>query len=412
MNVLLLAPQPFYDERGTPIAVKWVAENLADAGHAVDLLTFPFGRDVEIPGVRILRAARPAGVRKVPIGFSFAKVRCDVHLFLAARRLMREKRYDVIHACEEAVFLAIPLARRSRAKLIYDMDSSMADQMMEKWRWLRVFRPALEAAERYALRRADLVLPVCQALADKATRLAPSVKTVLLRDMAMTFPPVAPETDNLRDAFRIDGLLALYVGNLEHYQGINLLLDGFAAANAPDLSLVIIGGRAEDVAAYRERAARMGLSNRVHFAGPRPLDRLAYYLEQADILVSPRLRGVNTPMKVYSYMLSGRAIIATNIDSHTQVLDSTCARLVAPEPAALGAALRELAAAPDERARLGAAARSRAQARHSLDAYRASLLYAYSLVSSSPGWTSAAQPGPNEKPSPNPTPSQTICDPR
>jgi glycosyltransferase involved in cell wall biosynthesis len=384
MNILLIAPQPFYEERGTPIAVKWVAENLAAAGRSVDLVTFPFGRDVEIPGVRILRAARPAGVRGVPIGFSLAKIRCDVHLYRAARRLLREKRYDAIHACEEAVFFACPLARRARAKLIYDMDSSMADQMIEKWPWLRLFRPLLEAAERYALRRADLVLPVCQALADKAARLAPGVRTVLLHDMAMTFPPVPPETENLRRAFGIAGPLALYVGNLEHYQGIDLLLDGFAAANAPDVSLVIIGGRADDVAAYRDRAARMGLSNRVHFAGPRPLDRLAYYLEQADILVSPRLRGVNTPMKVYSYMLAGRAILATDIASHTQALDATCARLVAPEPAAFGAALRELAAAPDERARLGAAARARAQARHSLEAYRASLLSAYSLISPDP----------------------------
>ncbi len=382
MNVLLLAPQPFFEERGTPIAVKWVAENLAAEGHAVDLLTFPFGRDVEIPGVRILRADRPFGVRRVPIGFSFAKVRCDAHLYRAARRLLRETRYDVIHACEEAVFFACPLARRARAKLVYDMDSSMADQMMEKWRWLRAFRLFLEGAERFALRRADVVLPVCQALADKAHRLAPGARTVLLRDMAIETPPVPPETDDLRRAFGIAGTLALYVGNLEHYQGIDLLLDGFAAARAPDLALVIIGGREDDIARYRARAAELGLSDRVHFAGPRPLDRLMYYLEQADILVSPRLRGVNTPMKVYSYLLAGRALIATNIESHAQALDDTCARLVAPEPEAFAVALRELAAAPEERARLGAAARARAHARHSRDAYRGALREAYALLAS------------------------------
>ncbi|MCO6400474.1 MAG: glycosyltransferase, partial [Verrucomicrobia bacterium] len=66
MNILLLAPQPFYEERGTPIAVKWVAETLGGTGHSVDLLTFPFGADVEMPGVRVIRAKRPAGVSRVP----------------------------------------------------------------------------------------------------------------------------------------------------------------------------------------------------------------------------------------------------------------------------------------------------------------------------------------------------------
>lgn len=380
MNILLLAPQPFYEERGTPIAVKWVAETLAEAGHAVDLLTFPFGKDVEIPGVRIVRAPRPAGVSRVPIGFSPQKVLCDVYLFRTARRLLREKKYDVIHACEESVFFARSLARRAKARLVYDMDSSMADQMMEKWAWLRLFRFALEGFEKYAVRSADLVLPVCQSLADKVDRFAPGRRRVLLHDMAMEFPPVPPDTENLRALLGIDGPMALYVGNLEHYQGIDLLLDGFAAANAENLSLVVIGGRESDVTKYRNRAAELGLAGTVHLLGPRPLNWLSYYLEQADILVSPRLRGVNTPMKIYSYLLAGRAIVATRIESHTQVLDDAFARLVDPTPAAMGLALRELAADAETRKQLGSRAAEIARTRHSRAAYRAALLGAYGQI--------------------------------
>jgi glycosyltransferase involved in cell wall biosynthesis len=377
VNILLLAPQPFYEERGTPIAVKWVAETLAEAGHAVDLLTFPFGQAIDLPGVRIVRGARPPGVHRVPIGFSPQKVVCDIALHRAARRLLREKRYDVVHACEEAIFFARPLARRAGARLVYDMDSSMADQLMEKWGWLKLFRPVLQGCETHAMRHADLVLPVCQALADKVDRHAPGTRRVLLHDMAMEFPPVPAGTEDLRATLGIRGPLALYIGNLEHYQGIDLLLDGFAAANAPDLSLVIIGGRDADVEKYRARVRDAGLATRVHLLGPRPLNRLSYYLEQGDVLVSPRLRGVNTPMKIYSYLLAGRAIVATRIESHTQVLDATCARLVEPDPAALGSALRDLAENPDARAALGAAAAERARTRHSRAAYRAALLGAY-----------------------------------
>jgi glycosyltransferase involved in cell wall biosynthesis len=118
----------------------------------------------------------------------------------------------------------------------------------------------------------------------------------------------------------------LYVGNLEHYQGVDLLMDGFAAAAQP-------GRRAgdhrrineKDVEAYRAR--RGAGPGRAHSpAGAAPAGRLQYYLEQADVLVSPRLRGVNTPMKIYSYLLAGKAVVATRIESHTQVMEDDFTR--------------------------------------------------------------------------------------
>ena len=50
----------------------------------------------------------------------------------------------------------------------------------------------------------------------------------------------------------------------------------------------------------------------------------------ADVLVSPRVKGVNTPMKIYAYLNSGKPILATDIESHSQVLDSTIAVLEPP----------------------------------------------------------------------------------
>ena len=382
MRILLLVPQPFYVERGTPIAVKWVAENLAAAGHAVDLVVFPFGEEIEIPGVRIVRAEKPWGVSRVGIGFSPQKILCDITLIRTARRLLRENTYQVLHACEEAVFPALWLARRHRLPLVYDMDSSMADQLMEKWGWLKLLRWPLEAFEKGAVRGADLVLPVCRSLADKVQQYAPGKNFAILHDQAMQFPPVPAATENLRTTLGLTGPVVLYVGNLEHYQGVDLLIDGFAvaAAQIPDASLVIIGGAPHDVAACRTRAAGLGLATRIHVLGPRPLNRLQYYLEQADVLVSPRLRGVNTPMKIYSYLLAGRAVLATRIESHTQVMDDSFACLVEPEPDAMGRALGELLRDPARRGHLSAAAAAVARERHSAEAYRRTLLAAYGTL--------------------------------
>ena len=75
----------------------------------------------------------------------------------------------------------------------------------------------------------------------------------------------------------------------------------------------------------------------VHFLGPRPVQpRCPTSLRQADVLVSPRLKGLNTPMKIYSYLDSGTAVLATRLRTHTQVLDDRTAYLVEPEPEPLG----------------------------------------------------------------------------
>ena len=46
------------------------------------------------------------------------------------------------------------------------------------------------------------------------------------------------------------------------------------------------------------------------------------------MLVSPRIRGTNTPLKIYSYLRSGKPIVATDLLTHTQVLSPEVARLV------------------------------------------------------------------------------------
>src|SRR5687767_14166924 len=77
-RVLVVAPEPFYEDRGTPIAVCQLLKALSQLSYEVDLLTYPIGSDVDIPGVRCLRTSNPLGIRRVPIGFSLRKVLFDV----------------------------------------------------------------------------------------------------------------------------------------------------------------------------------------------------------------------------------------------------------------------------------------------------------------------------------------------
>ena len=142
-------------------------------------------------------------------------------------------------------------------------------------------------------------------------------------------------------------------------------------------TVVILGGTAEHIRDYEAEAERLGLTDRIRFAGPRPLAHLAHYLAQADVLLSPRTKGANTPLKVYSYMLAGKAVLATNIYSHTQVLDGHSAALCEPVPRAVAARISELVRDEGLRKRLGAAAHGLAKARHTHEAYDRTLKEAY-----------------------------------
>lgn len=85
-RVLLVAPQPFYQDRGTPIALRHVLEALSELGYEVDLLCFPLGRPVDLAGVCHQPVSNPLRFTSIPIGFSFKKLFLDVILLAQACR--------------------------------------------------------------------------------------------------------------------------------------------------------------------------------------------------------------------------------------------------------------------------------------------------------------------------------------
>lgn len=399
MRILVIAPQPFYQERGTPIATRLLVEALRADGHAVDVLTYHVGEDPKIEGVTVFRAPAVPFVRDVPIGFSLRKVVCDLALTWRLLTLARRRRYDVLHAVEEAVFLSLLVRglgglrgsagrrlRRRDCRVVYDMDSSLPEQLLDKYTALRSLGGVLERLERFAIARSDLVLAVCDDLASRARAYATRTPVDVVEDVSLLGDSSSGgEVENLRRDLPEGALLVLYVGNLEHYQGVGLVLDALAKLERRPLKFVAIGGNADAVAAHRARAAALGLAAYADFVGPRPLTRLGAYLEQADVLVSPRLMGRNTPMKLYSYLASGKPVLATRIRSHTQVLSDDVALLVDPTAEALAKGLDALLGSPALRERLGLAARRLAATRYSVTQFRKSIANAYRRLAVAPG---------------------------
>lgn len=368
----MIAPEPFYEDRGTLIAADLLIRVMCERGHLVDLVTYHVGEDRLRPGLEIHRIRpwpRPGAVRP---GLSVGKLWCDVFLLFKVVGLLNRRQYDLIHAVEESAFMAMVLGPLTRTPYVYDMDSSMAAQIVARHRWSRPFNRLLHWLETLPMRGAAAVVPMCEDLAVTARKHCRGTVQVL-SDISLVSEEVFPdEAEDLRAALDFQGPIIMYIGNLEPYQGIDLLLNAFRETHAvhPEARLVIIGGVELDIQRYRKLAGKLGIGDSVHLVGPRPVPRLAAYMSQADILVSPRIEGTNTPMKIYSYMDSGTPIVATSLQTHTQVLSPNEAALAPPEAAAFGAQLIRLLDDESERRRLASNARDLVRRKHSWEVFR------------------------------------------
>jgi len=388
MRTLFLAPQPFFRERGSPIRALRQLEVLSRLGHEADVLCYPFGEDIALPGIRIIRTWRPPGLKDVKVGPSPAKFPLDLAMLLRAVQLCRRRRYAVIQAVEEAAFFAVWLKRAYGCRLIYNMDSYISDHL--RYAGFLAVRPVLRLAaafERAAMRAADCVVTVGSVLSDEVRRLAPGTRIMQLEDAPLDeeFHEDAAGAERLRRELGLSpGPVAVYAGNFSAYQGVDLLVRAAAHVGRlmPAARIVLAGGEPREIERMRALAAACGALPTLVFAGRRPTSEMRAFTTMACAMLSPRTCGTNPPLKIYPYLQSGRVIVATRLATHTQVLDDTCSILAEPEPAELAAGIVEALGNPARAAALAAAARARLAARYSLEIFRGKAQSLYETIAS------------------------------
>jgi glycosyltransferase involved in cell wall biosynthesis len=349
--------------------------------------SYHLGQPVGVKGVVHHRAVAIPGIGSVAVGFSWQKVVLDAALAALVWRLLLQHRFDVVHCVEESIFFALPLARARGARVIFDLNSSVAHQL-EYSRAVRS-RFLLHVArvlQTQALRRSALAITVGRALTEEGVRsLVGEMPVAEIEDCAVDegIPARPDEVVALRLSYGLsDRPVAVYTGNLAGYQGLELLYSAFATvlARCPEARLLVVGGNPEAVAASRDRSDVRALGGAVIFAGTQPTARMPAFMALASALVSPRTGGGNTPLKLYSYMASGVPIVATLLPTHTQVLDRTCAVLCDPTPQSFGERLADVIENPSAFSSLGEAARLRARERYSSEAFSLRLIDAYESI--------------------------------
>ena len=165
MRILMIAPEPFFEPRGTPFSEYHRIRALLELGHTVDLVTYPFGQAVDLPGLRVFRCLRPPFLRRVRIGPSLSKVPLDLALTLTAVRRVIAERYDVVHSHEEGAAIGIVLSAMVGIPHVYDMHSSLPQQLSNfAYSRSRVLRWMFDCFERAAVRHSKVVIVICPEL--------------------------------------------------------------------------------------------------------------------------------------------------------------------------------------------------------------------------------------------------------
>jgi glycosyltransferase involved in cell wall biosynthesis len=299
--------------------------------------------------------------RRLGAGFAFHQAVFGFGLAALAqlRRLERRagERFDVVdladHAAEgliPALFAGRPSVVRlyTPASMLHDMRASLTE---------RIHDDGLLVLEDALLRCADGIVGISRDLAARA-------RTYFGLERPIPFVPNPLDTDLFRPAEPVGptrgrGLRVVFVGRLETRKGVRTLFDALprVLAEAPHLELRMIGA---DVEGFRAVAVREGLGSRVRFQDPVPLAELPRIYGAADLAVVPSHYD-NSPYTCIEPMACGLAVVGTAAGGMPDYLEHGVSGRIVPsrDPAALASAILGLANDPEERRRLGAAARRR-----------------------------------------------------
>jgi len=317
--------------------------------------------------VRTVRIPRVPWYTKLEAGPSHHKYYLDLMLLGRSLATGLGDRPDVVHAhLHEGAFIGRFVSAALRRPLVFDYQGSLTDELASHGYAARggPVLKAMGAVERWVDAGAAMVVCSTTRASDRVrSRLGNArVATVLDGVDTSLFRPLGePERRVARRRLGLaaDAVVAVFIGVLTPYQGIDLLLDhiGPALAAVPQLHVVIAGFPDEP---YRHRAAELGLADRVTFTGRMPYEETARLSGCADIALAPKLSATEGNLKVSSYVACGLPVVAFDSPVNHELLGELGVYAPPGDGVAFVDAVVALARDPERRAALGTAGRQRA----------------------------------------------------
>jgi glycosyltransferase involved in cell wall biosynthesis len=128
-RILMIAPTPFFADRGCHVRILGEAKALINLGHQLMVCTYFLGRDVE--GVPTERTVVIPWYNRLSAGPSWHKFYIDLLLLFKVLRACRNFRPNIIHAhLHEGIVLGKIASVIFRIPLVADLQGSLTDELL------------------------------------------------------------------------------------------------------------------------------------------------------------------------------------------------------------------------------------------------------------------------------------------
>jgi glycosyltransferase involved in cell wall biosynthesis len=323
----MIAPTPYFSDRGCHVRIYEEARALTKLGHEVCIVTYHLGRDM--PGVRVVRTPRIPWYNKLEAGPSWHKPYLDILLLWKSLDEARSFRPHLIHAhLHEGALIGSVLKLILRIPLLFDYQGSLIGEslnhgFLHKKSLLTYLFKRLEC---FIDRRADIIITS----SDQGRRELildwgiPSKRVTNLIDGVDTevFHPF-PQSESRRELGLPENMkLVVYLGLFNRYQGVDLLLDAISLVKSKltDVRFLLMGFPDE---AYRRKAEELGIDDVIIFTGRVRYEQAAFFLSAGDLAVSPKLAHTEANGKLFNYMACGLPTIAFDSNINREILGDT-----------------------------------------------------------------------------------------
>ncbi len=382
LRVLMIAPTPFFADRGCHVRIYEQARALQALGCHVEICTYHLGRDR--PGIPIHRTLPVPWYRKLAAGPSWHKLYIDALLLLKTWAVARRFRPDVLHGhLHEGAAIGWAVGKGLRVPVVADFQGSLSGEMqahrfIKGQGWLYRF---WAGNERWIDRLPQVAVASCSDVARELKERFGVREVIVALDGVDTeaFRPDV-EVGPLRSLLPPGCRVVVYLGILSAYQGVDYLLEAIprVLARVPEAFFLVMGYPDEEK--YRQKARDLGVADRVIMPGRIDYNQAPRYLALGEVAVGPKLSETESNGKLYNYMACALPTVAFDTPPSREILGDLGVYVPRGDVAALADAIAGLLEEPERARQLGIELRRRVVERFSWQNTARQLLKAYTLA--------------------------------
>jgi glycosyltransferase involved in cell wall biosynthesis len=325
MKILMIAPTPFFADRGCHTQIYEEIKALQKLGHEIILCTYGLGRDM--PGVKTIRTINMPWYKKLSAGPSYTKILLLVFLSFTTIRTCIKFKPDIIHGHlhEGAIIARICKLFFWHKRYLFDMQGSLTGETLQHGfikegglghRFLKILERHI-AKWFHVITQSDSMVQELLDLGVSKSRIT-NVKDGVDTDVFYPMPfcyDVAEKIGISENQPRV-----LYMGLLEQYQGTDLMLEAFkyVSEEIPDTQFIIIGF--PNIEKYQEVCKKTGINNKVKFLGRIDYGILPQYLSLSKIAIAPKISMTEGDGKIYNYMAMGMLTVSFDRNISKEIL--------------------------------------------------------------------------------------------